>query len=113
MLKFIYKIFAKSKKPKAQIYFELDYSDSISIVLDYDTKLNGIGDSVGKFLYSINKGLLMTSIMDQLNNSNNNLDPYHPKLVADILESWNRCYLIDGFNEPVIKPIGAFAKNVK
>lgn len=110
---FLKKIFSnRSKSAKAYIYFELDTNDNINISLDYNINELDIGPKIGKLLYSLNKGFLMKPIIDQLNQSIDK-DTSHAKVIADILESWNSCYLIDQFNEPVVKPIGAFAKNVK
>lgn len=110
---FFKKIFSnKSKSTKAYIYFELDTNDNINISLNYNINELNIGTKIGKLLYSINKGFLMKPIIDQLNQYIDK-DISHAKVISDILESWNSYYLIDHFNEPVVKPIGAFTKNVK
>lgn len=104
----MYNFFKQPKKPKIQINISVDDQENILVDYSYDKNDSSISNKMATLLYAINHGLIMQHCVHYLVKNNDAM------FVSSTLEKWTA---LDSNNtknnEPIVKPLNAFFKNVK
>lgn len=99
---------SKSRKQSLSITFTIDDNDNVSIdIINHKFDNSKI---FGKFLYALNKGFYMKHIFTKLTLM---LDTNNDKFLTDSILEWENFLQLEHSNQPLIKPLNAFVKNVK
>lgn len=97
---------------KNSISIVLENNGKFDVAITYDPDNPNTAEDFAKLFYCLNKGLLMTYFIEQINSSIIN-DPDNSYMMLSILNKWNKLYDGEHAEKPLIKPSLAFNKNAK
>lgn len=106
-------MFLKRKNNKNDIDINLKINHENQIIINYNCQntIENI-ERLATALYSINNGLFMLNFIDSLTKQAELKK--ESIFMSSVFDKWNSYLSINNNNEdPIVKPLGAFSKNVK
>lgn len=106
----MFNIFQKNNKDdRIKIIITLDYKDNIDIKYNYHKSDIDNSHKMAMLLYSINNSLLLQHFIQSLIKEND------INFSSSVIDKWKSFETITEpkINEPIVKPLNAFFKNVK
>lgn len=101
--------FLKKPEKRLMVEFSLDYNDNIEVKYNYDHNDTINSTKLATMLYCINNGLFMNHCIEFLQKQKNYV---HSSIVFDKWNEYEQKQTKHN-NEPIVKPLDAFLKNVK